>query len=81
MLYSIFIVYNSDKVYSISCHYYIHIILQEFCASLQYSIFGSISSIGSMIGALFSGKLADFIGRKAVSLWLFFPFDSQVVRV
>ncbi|KAI5659006.1 hypothetical protein M9H77_27799 [Catharanthus roseus] len=45
-------------------------IIKELGLSLpQYSIFGSISSIGSMIGALFSGKLADFIGRKA-TMWL-----------
>ncbi|GFQ02504.1 sugar transporter erd6-like 16 [Phtheirospermum japonicum] len=30
----------------------------------QYSIFGSIVKIGAMIGAITSGKIADFIGRK-----------------
>uniref|UniRef100_A0A7N2L3U6 Major facilitator superfamily (MFS) profile domain-containing protein n=1 Tax=Quercus lobata TaxID=97700 RepID=A0A7N2L3U6_QUELO len=31
---------------------------------VQYSIFGSILTIGAMLGAVFSGKIADFIGRK-----------------
>ncbi|KAL3626164.1 hypothetical protein CASFOL_029713 [Castilleja foliolosa] len=30
----------------------------------QYSFFGSILTIGAMIGAITSGKIADFIGRK-----------------
>ncbi|XP_030960039.1 sugar transporter ERD6-like 5 [Quercus lobata] len=32
--------------------------------SAEYSIFGSILTIGAMLGAVFSGKIADFIGRK-----------------
>uniref|UniRef100_A0A2N9FPD1 Major facilitator superfamily (MFS) profile domain-containing protein n=1 Tax=Fagus sylvatica TaxID=28930 RepID=A0A2N9FPD1_FAGSY len=30
----------------------------------EYSVFGSIMTIGGMIGAVISGKLADIIGRK-----------------
>ncbi|KAI3979958.1 hypothetical protein MKX01_042612, partial [Papaver californicum] len=30
----------------------------------QYSMFGSILTIGAMIGAITSGRIADFIGRK-----------------
>ncbi|XP_059435655.1 sugar transporter ERD6-like 5 isoform X6 [Corylus avellana] len=30
----------------------------------EYSIFGSILTIGAMLGAVFSGKIADFIGRR-----------------
>ncbi|KAL2464008.1 Sugar transporter ERD6-like 16 [Forsythia ovata] len=30
----------------------------------EYSMFGSIITIGAMIGAITSGKIADFIGRK-----------------
>ncbi|XP_065620173.1 sugar transporter ERD6-like 5 isoform X2 [Quercus suber] len=30
----------------------------------EYSFFGSILTIGGMLGAIFSGKIADFIGRK-----------------
>ncbi|KAK1393185.1 MFS domain-containing protein [Heracleum sosnowskyi] len=31
---------------------------------LQYSFFGSILTFGAMIGAITSGRIADFIGRK-----------------
>jgi SP family facilitated glucose transporter-like MFS transporter 8 len=33
---------------------------------LQYSMFGSILTIGAMLGAITSGRIADFIGRKGV---------------
>ncbi|KAL6501418.1 hypothetical protein OROGR_026551 [Orobanche gracilis] len=32
----------------------------------QYSVFGSIVTIGAMIGATSSGRIADLIGRKGV---------------
>lgn len=35
---------------------------------VQYSVFGSILTIGAMIGAIVSGKLADYVGRRGVSL-------------
>lgn len=35
----------------------------------EYSVFGSILTIGGMIGAIPSGKIADFIGRKR-TMWL-----------
>nr|XP_034917980.1 sugar transporter ERD6-like 18 isoform X2 [Populus alba] len=35
----------------------------------EYSVFGSIMTIGGMIGAIPSGKIADFIGRKR-TMWL-----------
>ncbi|CAN8294901.1 unnamed protein product [Cochlearia groenlandica] len=34
----------------------------------QYSMFGSILTFGGMIGAIFSGKIADLIGRKG-TMW------------
>lgn len=37
---------------------------------MQYSLFGSILTIGAMIGAIASGKIADLIGRRSVSLSL-----------
>jgi SP family facilitated glucose transporter-like MFS transporter 8 len=35
---------------------------------LQYSVFGSILTIGAMIGAVASGSIADVAGRKGVYL-------------
>ncbi|KAL5995071.1 hypothetical protein ACLOJK_025129 [Asimina triloba] len=32
----------------------------------QFSVFGSIVTIGAMIGAVTSGRIADIIGRKGV---------------
>lgn len=37
-------------------------------AILQYSVFGSISTVGAMLGAVMSGKIADLFGRRGVSL-------------
>lgn len=34
---------------------------------MQYSIFGSILTIGAMIGAVVSGRIADYAGRRVVS--------------
>ncbi|KAH7543135.1 hypothetical protein FEM48_Zijuj02G0151200 [Ziziphus jujuba var. spinosa] len=36
----------------------------------EYSLFGSILTIGAMIGAIASGKIADYLGRRCVSWWL-----------
>jgi len=36
--------------------------------NLQFAIFGSILTIGAMVGAVTSGRLADFLGRKMVNL-------------
>ncbi|KAH9688827.1 Sugar transporter ERD6-like 5 [Citrus sinensis] len=38
-------------------------------AQLQYSVFGSIMTIGGMLGAILSGKIADIFGRRNV-MWL-----------
>lgn len=38
-----------------------------FCTT-QFSLFGSILTFGAMIGAITSGPIADYIGRKGVSL-------------
>ncbi|CAA7029712.1 unnamed protein product [Microthlaspi erraticum] len=35
----------------------------------QYSMFGSLMTFGGMFGAIFSGKVADLIGRKG-AMWL-----------
>ncbi|KAH6784881.1 Major facilitator superfamily protein [Perilla frutescens var. hirtella] len=34
----------------------------------EYSLFGSISTIGAMVGAVLSGKIADLLGRKG-AMW------------
>ncbi|OMO73258.1 General substrate transporter [Corchorus capsularis] len=34
----------------------------------EYSLFGSILTIGAMIGAIMSGRIADYMGRKWVGL-------------
>jgi MFS family permease len=38
-----------------------------FTFNPQFAIFGSILTIGAMIGAITSGRLADFLGRKMVN--------------
>lgn len=43
----------------------------------EYSMFGSIMTIGGMIGALFCGKLADLVGRRGVS-FLFSPLCLHI---
>ncbi|CAK7340808.1 unnamed protein product [Dovyalis caffra] len=35
-----------------------------------YSVFGSILTIGAAIGAVLSGKIADFVGRKRNAWWV-----------
>ncbi|AAB70420.1 Similar to Beta integral membrane protein (gb/U43629). EST gb/N37585,gb/T43808,gb/,gb/AA395424 come from this gene [Arabidopsis thaliana] len=36
----------------------------------EYSMFGSILTLGGLIGAVFSGKVADVLGRKRNAMWL-----------
>ncbi|KAL4378902.1 hypothetical protein GQ457_02G035540 [Hibiscus cannabinus] len=40
----------------------------SFCIGCSYSVFGSIMTIGGMVGAILSGKVADLIGRKR-TMW------------
>lgn len=41
-------------------------IMSELSLSVaEYSLFGSILTIGAMVGAIMSGRIADHIGRKA----------------
>lgn len=45
---------------------------------MQYSLFGSILTIGAMIGAIISGRIADYAGRRTVRLSNFVRFEMKV---
>lgn len=49
----------------------------------QYSTFGSILTIGAIVGATLSGRIADYVGRRLVSqrqITLSFSFSGTVVH-
>lgn len=57
----------------INCHLHCLLLVRDwsynrhFLFFFQYSLFGSISTVGSLLGAVLCGKLTDVIGRRGVS--------------
>ncbi|KAL1145452.1 hypothetical protein V6Z11_A11G299400 [Gossypium hirsutum] len=46
-------------------------IMKDLGLSLsEYAVFGSILTVGGMLGAACSGKIADLVGRRGDALWL-----------
>ena len=45
---------------------------------LQYSLFGSILTVGAMIGAAMSGRISDLIGRRAVNYIFFLHRNTYI---
>ncbi|KAK7268151.1 hypothetical protein RIF29_20838 [Crotalaria pallida] len=43
---------------------YLDSILSKALNAFKYSLFGSILTIGAMIGAIISGRIADYAGRR-----------------
>ena len=70
-------------LFSVMCFTDLNVMFDGKLCRLQYSVFGSILSIGAMIGAISSGWIADYIGRKGVRtksyyvkiihVWAFIP--------
>ena len=64
------------------------IYLTFFLCILQYSVFGSIMTIGGVIGGLISGRMANLIGRRGVhffchlsiSCWYFYYYKFLFLK-
>lgn len=47
---------------------------------MQYSVFGSILTIGAMVGAMMSGRIADYTGRRGVCLFVTVISTSHIIK-
>lgn len=45
-------------------------------STMQYAVFGSILTVGAMLGAITSGHIADFVGRKGVRNIIILQYKS-----
>lgn len=55
----LFIFFKNEKLYFV------------FLIWMQFSFFGSVLTIGGLVGAAMSGRLADVFGRRGVSSYIY----------
>lgn len=49
-----------------------------FFIRMQFSFFGSVLTIGGLVGAALSGRFADLFGRRGVSPFSHFPDETNL---